>query len=294
MSTPAAAPTLPGALRLGAVALTVSDLARAVAFYEESLGLQVHRREDGRAAMGAGGEDLLRLVEEPGARPAGRHAGLFHFALPYPGRAELAGALARLVAARTHLAGASDHGVSEALYLADPDGNGIELYADRPRGQWPAPEAPGERVRMFTAPLDLRELLQAAAGEGPPAPAPPGLVMGHVHLHVGDIGEGLAFYRDVLGFELMQEFGGTAAFLSAGGYHHHLGLNVWRGRGVGPAPAATVGLREWTVVLETAQEVEEVRTRAAAADAVVWPDAGDGVLVRDPWQIRARFVTSGA
>ncbi len=137
MSTSTA--TLPAALRLGPVELTVADLARSVAFYEGSLGLQVHRREDGRAAMGAGEEDLLRLVEESGARPAGRHAGLFHLALLYPDRAALAGALARLVGARTRLSGAADHGVSEALYLADPDGNGVELYADRPRARSPRP-----------------------------------------------------------------------------------------------------------------------------------------------------------
>ncbi|HEV2754046.1 MAG TPA: VOC family protein [Solirubrobacteraceae bacterium] len=290
MSTPVATPTLPAALRLGAVELTVGDLGRSVAFYEGSLGLQVHRREGVRAAMGAGGEDLLRLAEEPGARPAGRHAGLFHLALLYPGRTELAGALARLVAARTPLSGAADHGVSEALYLADPDGNGLELYADRPREQWPAPAAPGERVGMFTAPLDVRDLLQAAGDNAPPA-APPRLIMGHVHLHVGDIAQGLGFYRDVLGFELMQEFGGTAAFVSAGGYHHHLAFNVWRGQGVGPAPAGTVGLREWTVVLETAQQVDAVRARATAADAIVEDDPGGGLLARDPWDISARFVS---
>ncbi len=292
MSTPTA--TLPAALRLGPVELSVADLGRSLVFYEESLGLKVHRREDGRAAMGAGEEDLLRLVEEPGARPAGRHAGLFHLALLYPDRTQLAGALARLVAARTRLSGAADHGVSEALYLADPDGNGIELYADRPRAQWPAPEAPGARVGMFTAALDLRDLLQVADGDGAPPLVPSGLVMGHVHLHVGDIGEGLAFYRDVLGFELMQVLGGTAAFVSAGGYHHHLGFNVWQGQGVGPAPAGTVGVREWTIVLEAAQEVEAVRARAAAADAVVEHAAGGGLLVRDPWEIRARFVAAGA
>ncbi len=139
---------------------------------------------------------------------------------------------------------------------------------------------------MFTAGLNLRDLVQLADGDGAPPPAPPGLVMGHVHLHVGDIGEGLAFYRDVLGFELMQVLGGTAAFVSAGGYHHHLGFNVWQGQGVGPAPAGTVGVREWTVVLQAAQEVEAVRARAAAADAVVEDGAGGGLLVRDPWRSR--------
>src|SRR5687768_4981514 len=137
---------LPATLRLGAAHLTVSDLDRSVGFYQDALGLRQHRREGAVAALGTGGEDLLVLHEEPGARPAGRHAGLYHFALLFPSREELARAVQRLADTRTPISGASDHGVSEAIYLPDPDGNGIELYADRPRDAWPPPAGPGERV----------------------------------------------------------------------------------------------------------------------------------------------------
>src|SRR3954471_5795757 len=126
--------------RLGAVELTVTDLDRSVPFYEQAIGLRTHRREEGRAALGAGAEDLLVLVEDPAARPAGRHAGLYHFALLHPSREELARAAARLARTRTPIQGASDHGTHEAIYLPDPDGNGIELAADRPREQWPTPQ----------------------------------------------------------------------------------------------------------------------------------------------------------
>ena len=145
--------------------------------------------------MGAGGEDLLVLHEEPCARPAGRHAGLYHFALLHPSREELARALVRLAATRTPIEGASDHGISEAIYLPDPDGNGIELAADRPREEWP------EGWDGRPEPLDLHGLLGLVAGEEPQRHADPGLVVGHLHLHVGDIERGLAFYRDVVGFE---------------------------------------------------------------------------------------------
>ena len=161
------------------------------------------------------------------------------------------------------MTGASDHGVSEALYLRDPDGNGIELYADRPREQWPPAHRPGEGIGMFTAPLDVDE---PAGGRSParrraPTPAA-GLVMGHVHLHVGDIARGLAFYRDVVGFELMASMP-SAAFVAAGGYHHHLGFNTWQGEGIPPAPPGAIGLRHWTVVLGHARR----RERAGRAPA---------------------------
>ena len=147
--------------RLGAVELTVSDLDRSVAFFENAIGLRTRSREDGRAALGADGEDLLVLVEEPGARRPGRHAGLYHFALLHPSRVELAHAAARLAATRTPIDGASDHGISEAIYLPDPDGNGIELYRDRPREAWPR-TADGQ-ISMDTRPLDVRALLAEAA-----------------------------------------------------------------------------------------------------------------------------------
>jgi catechol 2,3-dioxygenase len=275
---------LPATLRLGAVHLTVSDLDRSVAFYQDALGLRQQRREDPVAALGAGGEELVVLHEEPGARPAGRHAGLYHYALLFPSREELARAVGRLAATRTPLDGASDHGVSEAIYLSDPDGNGIELYADRAREAWP-PAPPGERIGMYTRALDLDDLLATTAGEQPVRHAGDGLRMGHVHLHVGDLEAARAFYVDVLGFEVMASLP-SALFLAAGGYHHHLGANTWRGEGVGPAPAGTVGLREWTLVLEP-DALAALRARLSAAGL------DDGDVVVDPWGIRLRLVAAG-
>jgi catechol 2,3-dioxygenase len=275
---------LPGTLRLGAVHLTVTDLDRSVAFYEDAIGLRLHRREDSVAVMGAGEEDLLVFYEEPSARRAGHHAGLYHYALLFPSREELARAALRLAATKTPIQGASDHGTHEAIYLPDPDGNGIELAADRPRELWPRP-------LEYTGgphPLDLDDLLAVMSGEEPHGKAGPGLVIGHVHLHVGDLERGLAFYRDVLGFELMTFIPGAAAFVSAGGYHHHLGFNIWRGEGVPPAPEGRVGLRHWTVMLDYPEEIETVRERVRAAGIEV-EDEGEGFLVRDPWDIATVF-----
>jgi catechol 2,3-dioxygenase len=285
------AAALPDGLRLGHLELTVSDLDRSVAFYQESLGLRPRRREESAAVMGTDERDLVALVEEPGARPAGRHAGLYHFALLFPTREDLARALARVAATRTPIEGAADHGVSEAIYLPDPDGNGIELYADRPRDRWPGPDA-GMKVGMYTIALDLQGLLDVAGGDVPQHAAP-GLVLGHVHLHVGDVAEAVAFYGDVLGFELMARLPG-AAFVAAGGYHHHLGVNTWRGQGVGPPPPRTVGVREWVVVLEDAADVDAVRERVAAAGLPVEDAGGRSALVRDPWQLAVRFQTASA
>jgi catechol 2,3-dioxygenase len=279
-------PRLPDTLRLGAVHLTVTDLARSVGFYENSIGLRLHRREGGVAAMGVGGDDLLVLYEEPGARRAGRHAGLYHYALLFPSREELARAAVRLSATETPIQGASDHGTHEAIYLPDPDGNGIELAADRPRERWPRPldYAGGPH------PLDTEDLLKTVEGEETEPRVGPGLVVGHVHLHVGDLERGLGFYRDTLGFELMTFMPGAAAFVSAGGYHHHLGFNVWRGEGVPPVPEGRVGLRHWTVLLERPEDVAAVGGRVGAAGIAAEEREG-GLLVRDPWGIAVLFVT---
>ena len=277
-------PTLPDALRVGPVHLAVTDLDRSVAFYQDAIGLRQQRREDSEAALGAGGEDLLVLHEESGARPAGRHAGLYHFALLHPSRTELARAVARLAVTRTPIDGASFHGISEAIYLPDPDGNGIELAADLPRDEWP------EQWDVRPQPLDLRELFGLVEGEEPQRHADPGLVVGHLHLHVGDIEQGLAFYRDLIGFDVITLMP-SAAFVSAGGYHHHLGFNTWRGQGAPPAPPDTVGLREWTVVLPEAADVAAVQERLEAAGAPV-EDGGDGsFLTRDPWGNALRVST---
>jgi catechol 2,3-dioxygenase len=270
------ASTLPARLaastRLGATHLTVSDLDRALGFYQDALGLRVHRHADGVAALGAGAEDVLVLVEQPGARPAGRHAGLYHVALLYPSRLELAYALDRIVRTRTPVEGMSDHGTHEAIYLPDPDGNGLELAADRPREAWPDLATYGGGPRPLAV-EDLYSLVDAPTrwvGEG--------LSVGHLHLHVGDVDAARDFYRDVLGFDVMTTMP-TASFLSAGGYHHHVAVNVWRGPGVGPAPADAVGLRHWTVLLDGAAELAALRARLAGVEH---SERDGGVLVRDP------------
>jgi catechol 2,3-dioxygenase len=284
---------LPDTLRLGPTHLTVSDLDGSIAFYENALGLQVHERENGTAALGAGSEDLLVLSGEPGAGLAGRTAGLYHYALLFPSREELARGLKRLATAYTRIEGASDHGVSEAIYLRDPDDNGIELYVDRPRDDWPAPTQPGERVGLYTIGLDLKDLMATIEGEELAEHAGEDLRTGHLHLHVGDIDKSLAFYRDILGFEVMVNLG-SAAFVAAGGYHHHLGFNVWMGRDVKPSPPGTAGLRHWTVVLDSPDEVAAVRARVEAAGLDVEEHHHGGFLVRDPWQIGVAFETAPA
>ena len=282
----AEASRLPATLRLGGVHITVTDLDRSVAFYGDNIGLDLHNREGSVAAMGAGDGDLLFLYEEPGAQRAGRHAGLYHFALLHSSREELARTALRLAATRTRIQGASDHGISEAIYLPDPDGNGIELAADRPRGMWPDLSNPG--WDGGPEPLDMEGLLAAVANEEPPPDIDRGLVVGHVHLHVGDLERGLAFYRDVLGFDLMTFLPGAAAFVAAGGYHHHLGFNVWRGQGVPPAPEGRVGLRHWTVVLDDAEAVAEVAGRVREAGIEV-EERENGFVMRDPWGIAVLF-----
>lgn len=277
-----ASSALSPATRLGPVHLAVTDLERSSGFYGDAIGLGVQGREHGVVALGAGGEDLLVLHEEPAAsRAAAGRAGLYHFALLHPSRLELARAAQRLALTRTPIQGASDHKFSEAIYLPDPDGNGIELYADRPREQWPEPlEAlpPGGPL-----PLDLQGLLELARDGEPGGPADPGLVVGHIHLHVGGLEDALGFYRDVVGFEPMI-LTPSAAFVSAGGYHHHLGLNTWRGEGVAPASADAVGLRRWTVLLPDDGEVERVRARVDEA-GLEHEDRNGGFVVRDPWGI---------
>jgi catechol 2,3-dioxygenase len=279
--------TLPADLRLGAVDLTVADLDRAIDWYERSLGLRVHRRAGDTAELGDGTETVVVLHEDPAARPAGRHAGLYHYALLYPDRRELARATRRLIDTRTPVQGASDHGTHEAIYLPDADGNGIELAADRPRSAWPA----GLGYSGGPDPLDVEDLLAAVAGEETPDAVGEGLRMGHLHLHVGDLDEGLRFYRDVLGFEVQANLG-SAAFVSAGGYHHHLGFNTWQGVGAGPPPEHTAGLRRWLVELPSPDDVAAVRARVDAAGLPV-EEIDGGFVVRDPWQTAVAIVAAG-
>jgi catechol 2,3-dioxygenase len=275
-------PALPDDLRLGPVHLTVRDHDRSVPFYEQAIGLQLRRRDDAVAVLGTSADDLVVLHADPEALPAGRHAGLYHVALLFGTREELARALQRLAATRTQIQGASDHGVSEAIYLSDPDGNGIELYADRPREAWPEPAAPGQRVGMYTIALDVHALLDLVVDDELRPHAADGLRIGHVHLHVGDVQRAVAFYADVLGFDVMLDLP-SASFLAAGGYHHHLAVNVWRGEGVGPAPEHTAGLAEWHVVLGSVSDIDAIRARVRSAGLDA-EERENGFLVRDPWR----------
>lgn len=238
---------------MGAVHLGVGDLERSVAYYEQAIGLHVRERENGTARLG-GDEDLLVLHEEPGAEPPrGAHSGLFHFALLLPDRHSLAQWLLHAAKAQVPLSGASDHLVSEALYLRDPDGHGIEVYRDRLRSEW---ARDGEGIRMATLPLDLEALL-AEAEPGVYDGMPATTTMGHVHLQVSDVAATEAFYGD-LGFDVMARYGSDATFMSVGGYHHHLGGNTWAGRGVEPAPPGTAALRYATMLVPGLAEEQEL------------------------------------
>ena len=271
--------TIPAATTVGAVHLSVADLERSVAFYERAVGLRVRERGAGRAALGAGGADLLVLREQPGARPARRASGLFHFALLLPERADLARWLLHAARSRVPLTGASDHFVSEALYLRDPDEHGIEIYWDRPRTSWEGQV----RERLTSDPLDTDDLLATLGDpeEDPGGALPDGTVMGHVHLRVGDVPAAAAFYADVLGFESMATLGTQASFLGAGGYHHHLGLNSWESRGAGQPPAGTATLELATIVLPDRASRDRLAEQVASAGHE--PVATDGgLLVHDP------------
>jgi catechol 2,3-dioxygenase len=264
---------------MGAVHLTVSDLDRSLDYYQRAIGLQVRERENGTAHLGAGGEDLLVLYEQPDAEPAPRNTGLFHFALLVPSRHDLARWLVHAANGQIALEGMSDHLVSEAIYLRDPDWHGIEIYRDRPRSEW---EREGEFVKMATIPLDVQGVLSALdGGETEFEQIAPGTTMGHVHLQVADVPAAEQFYGDLLGFDLQARYGSQATFLSAGGYHHHLGANTWNSRGAAPPPPGSAALRHATVLLPDESELDRVAGRVPDAEPAA--DA-DGVVVRDPSQ----------
>jgi catechol 2,3-dioxygenase len=267
------------ATHIGTVHLTISDLGRAVRFYEAHLGFTVHGRDDRTARLGAGGPDLLVLSQCEKAPRVRGTTGLYHFAILVPSRADLARALRRLVETETVMQGAADHLVSEALYLADEDGNGIEIYRDRPRAEWPFVNG---QLQMAADPVDFERLLaepESTDGGG----LARGTVIGHVHLHVSRLDEARRFYVDVLGFELMMRYGPSALFVSAGGYHHHIGLNTWAGVGAPPPPPGAIGLKHVDVQLPSDAAVADVLDRIRAANIPVESLDG-GFLVRDPAQ----------
>ena len=270
---------LSASTKVGAVHLTVAALDRSIDFYRSALGLTPLDERDGRVSLGAGEQELLVLVEEPGARPAHGYTGLYHFALLVPHRADLARWLAHVARERIPLAGLSDHFVSEAIYLADPDGHGIEIYADRPRTLWEGQVG----ARMTTVPLDVTSLFGELDDPAttPFGGLPPGTTMGHVHLKVAAIADTVAFYRDILGFALVAQFGAQAAFLSAGGYHHHLGANTWASAGAAAPPPGTAALRQATIVVGDTAELDRVRDRLEEHGQAPQSSNG-GFTVSDP------------
>lgn len=273
--------SLPSQTTLGAVSLTISNLKQSLAFYQNNLGLTLQRQEGDTAWLGAGSCTFLILTENPHARPPTRNTGLYHFAILTPSRHALAQSLRRLAETRTPVTGFADHGVSEAIYLPDPDGNGIEIYRDRPRTEWPYENG---QLQMITDPIDLDGIMaELRAKDEPWTGLHPDTVLGHMHLHVADIPQSVQFYRDVIGLDLMQYFGNSAGFLSAGGYHHHLGINTWNGIGAPPPPPGSIGLRWFSLVLpdqaSLAKAVEQIQANGIPLEA-----QGEGWFLRDPSQ----------
>lgn len=271
--------------RLGAVELTVTDLERSIRFYEDVIGLRVLRRGEKLAALGAD-EEVVVLHEDADAERPGRVAGIYHFALLFPTREELARAATRIARTQTRIDGASDHGTHEAIYLPDPDGIGIELAADRPRELWPALSLE-EFAAHGPQPLDVRNLLDSVAGEQPTAAAAEGLRVGHIHLHVGDLDAARRFYTEGLGFEVVGVISGSAVFVSFARYHHHVAFNVWRGPGVPAAPRGVVGLRHWTLILGGDAELAALRDRLSALGATSSETDG-GLIAHDSANIAVR------
>ena len=275
--------------RVGAVSLTVSDLVRQIDFYQTVLGFQVNRRDGASAALGAGGEDLLHLVEVPMARRVRGATGLYHFAILVPSRRDLARVIARLLTRRIPNY-PTDHVMTETTYLDDPEGNGIEIYVDTPEdgtfgfeeGDFIARDAEGN-PRSGRDPLDLEVLFSTLSrGESFDEPLPATTRIGHIHLHVADLRRAFDFYHGVLGFD-DRGFGPSLgmAFVSAGGYHHHIGVNTWLGEGAPAPPPESLGLRHFTVVLPDAEEFD--RLAARLADSHRRGEATDGgLLVHDP------------
>lgn len=277
-------PDLPADTRLGAIRLRAADVGLLRDFYERAIGLRALPSSDGVVSLGSGDGPLVELVSAPDAptRPPGT-TGLFHLALLVPNRVDLAHALRRVFDAGWHLSGASDHLVSEALYLSDPEGNGIELYRDRRREEW---TQQGDEIAMATLPLDLEGLLAEPGADEEAASMPDGTVLGHVHLQVAELGAASAFWVDAVGFDVTVSGYPGALFVSAGGYHHHVGLNTWAGAGAPPPPVGARGLDRFEVVVPDDASVVAVRDRLAAAaeedpDGVTAGDpSGNAVLIR--------------
>jgi catechol 2,3-dioxygenase len=251
-------------------------------FYCQVLGFEKADEDaDGVALKPRQGEVLIKLIHDPQALPAeSQTSGLYHFALLLPQRLDLARVLQHLLTSKVQLQGAADHLVSEALYLPDPEGNGIELYADRPRAQWPQMDG---RLMMATDPLDFDSLLaelDRAPGSWEGIAA--GTRLGHIHLHVGDLDIARYFYEQLLGFDMMAMYGLSAAFLAAGGYHHHIGINTWAGQGAPPPAPGSAGLDHFSIELPELEALHSIQERLDKAGAPLESLDG-GLMTRDPF-----------
>jgi catechol 2,3-dioxygenase len=274
--------------RVGTISLTVGNLQKLVVFYQNTLGMRLMDRTDGVARLGVGNVELLSLHESPAAKRVHHSTGLFHLAILLPSRPALGAVLAHLIEQRTPLQGASDHLVSEAIYLEDPEGNGIEIYRDRPREQWSYRN--GE-LRMATDPLDARGIL-AEKLVAPWTGLADGTVMGHVHLRVSEIEPAEVFYRDAIGLDITARYGGSASFLSAGGYHHHLGMNTWNSLHAPTPPAGSLGLAEYQLVLPSTADLDKLAARLNELNIVT--NKADGQMrVSDPSGNRLVAIAAG-
>jgi catechol 2,3-dioxygenase len=283
---------LPQGTRLGPVRLQVADLGRSLKFYETVLGLRSVQQNQRRAFLTAAEDDtpLIELREHPGARAVPRRGslGLYHFAILLPDRPSL-GRFIRHLGNIGAPAGASDHLVSESLYLQDPDNLGIEVYADRPRGTW---RRVGRELMMATDPLDIESLLRAA-GDVPWTSMPAGTSIGHVHLHVGNLEDAAAFYSEAIGFDRMVWHYPGALFLAAGGYHHHLGANTWAGSGAAAPADQDAQLLEWTIELPDDASLSAAgESLSQAGYSAEWAAEKSQLVSRDPWGTQVRLVAA--
>lgn len=280
---------LPAETDIGTVTLRVAEADRSLRWYCDMMGMELIDRTKERLSLGAGGEAFLFLDVRPDA-PARveETTGLYHIAILVPDRASLGGVLARIARAGVRL-GASDHLVSEALYIWDPDNNGLEIYRDRPRSEW---RWEGKSVRMATDPMDRQSVLAEGLSAGTDRiPMPAGTRIGHVHLQVGDLVEAQKFYCDVLGFERTSGRQG-ALFVSAGGYHHHLGLNVWHSLNAPPPAEDAAGLMEFEIMVPDRAALAAAKARLESAGFKTSGDA-DNVRASDPWRIPFRLIVAG-
>jgi catechol 2,3-dioxygenase len=288
---PSTTPTLASRtpLHIGTIGLVARDLERLAGFYQRLLGLAVLERSDQIAKLGTpGGVVLIEIEHRPDALPDDeRTAGLYHAAFLMPTRLDHARWILHIAQNRVPIAGASDHGVSEAFYLDDPEGNGIEVYNDRPPERW---QRDGDMIVMPTKPLDIEAILRDTAPTELYAAAPEGLRIGHVHLRVGNVERAEQFFRGVVGLDLKRRRGG-ATFMSSGGYHHHVGANVWHSDGAGLRDPNRAGLAWFSMEAADAKALEDVTARLKAANATVTP-ISNGIDAADPWGTHVRFVRS--